>query len=85
MFEETKNNIVEINHNGEIEYIDNITKNIENHIKKQVNNNIYKTLKNNNKLQKTIEAELQLFITPKYRYIYVLDKEQMNSDEFRFY
>ena len=84
MFQETKEHIVKINHNGQIEYVNNITKNIEELIKRKINNNIYETLKNNNKLQKSIETDLQLFITPRYRYIYVVDKKQIDSDEFRF-
>ena len=84
IFEQTRKNIVEINLKAHIDYIDTVTTNIARFIKKSIPNNIHQTLKNDEKLRYSIEQNLQFFITNRYRYIYVVDKENIKSKEFRF-
>ncbi len=84
LFESTKDNIENISINSHIQYIDNITNNIVESIVNSTNTNIYNTLKENKKLRENIENSLKLFITDRYRYVYVVDKVKNNMDEFRF-
>ena len=84
LFVQTKHSVEEININSQINYIDNITNNISDLIKQSSKNDIYKSLKNDQNLRKNIEKNIEIFITNRYRYIYVLDKENKNKDIFRF-
>ncbi|MFA9374616.1 MAG: sensor histidine kinase [Poseidonibacter sp.] len=84
LFVQTKKNVEEINMNSHLDYIDNITNNISNLIKQSTNQTIYKSLKNDEVLRKNIEKSIEVFITNRYRYIYVLDKEDEKNDVFRF-
>jgi signal transduction histidine kinase len=83
-FEDTKTSIVETNLNSQLEYTQNITnklaKSVEDYIK---NNNLYTTLKNNKKLREEIEEHLNMFITKRYRYVYIVDKESIDDTKFR--
>ena len=84
MFEDTKNTIDKIGLKSNIEYIDNITSNISRLIVDLPSSDIYNTLDNDDTLRDKLEKHLQLFITQRYRYIYVVDKENLDDKVFRF-
>ncbi len=84
LFVQTKDSIEKINIDSNINYIDNITNNISKIIINSSFQDIHISLKNDKKLRKKIEQNIEVFITNKYRYIYVLDKEDKNKDIFRF-
>jgi signal transduction histidine kinase/Txe/YoeB family toxin of Txe-Axe toxin-antitoxin module len=84
LFNQTSDSIKRTNLNSNIEYINNLTNNIEDLIKSHTKENIYKTLSQNEELRQNLEQDLQLFITKRYRYIYVVDKENLTTKEFRF-
>jgi type II secretory pathway pseudopilin PulG len=84
LFYQTKQDIEIKNLKSNINYIDNVTDNIAELIKSYTNDNIYETLQNNIALRKQIEDSLGFFITDRYKYIYVVDKKDPNSEIFRF-
>jgi len=84
IFEETKKVIIDTNQKSHLDYIDNVTSNIGNAIKQTTDNNIYENLKKDKALRKNLEYLLYFFITDRYRYIYVLNKEENGSNEFQF-
>ena len=83
-FESTQKNIELKSLDSNIEHIDNITDNISNLIKKNVDKDIYLSLKEHPSLRTSIEQSLEVFITKRYRYVYVVDKLHDNSSQFRF-
>ncbi len=84
LFQETKDKIDKINIKSNLDYIDDITSNISELILNSTNCDIYKTLQKNETLRKSLEKNLQLLVTKKYRYVYVVDKKNKNSKDFRF-
>ncbi len=82
-FERTSQEIKKLNLQSNIHYIDNITSNMAHHIKNATPKGIVKTLKDNAHLREELEKDLQLLITKKYRYVYVVDKNK-NNRNFRF-
>ena len=83
MFEETKDKIELVNYNSNINNVTRLSSNIINKIKNTIDGDIYKTLNDNKKLKSTLEKDLQYFITNRYRYIYLLDKEKIDTKDFR--
>jgi signal transduction histidine kinase len=83
-FEETKDSIVDTNLQSQIAYTHNITdklsKSIINSIKDE---NLFDKLKDNKELRIALEEHLSMFITKRYRYVYVVDKLSPEDDEFR--
>ena len=84
LFKDTKNEIITTNHNTQITYVEDISKNLSNEILHYCKNNIYKDLQKNKKIRALINLNLQSFITTRYKYIYVIDRETNQSLEFRF-
>ena len=84
LFVTTSNTIQKINMTSNLEYIDNITSNISKMIVDETSKNIYHSLKLDKSLRDTLEKNLQLLITKKYRYIYIVDKKTQNRKSFRF-
>ena len=84
LFEYTKQNIENTAINSQISHIDNITNNISNYIIEETDGQIYQTLKANEHLRKHIEEDLRIFVTKRYKYIYIVDKEKNSTDQFRF-
>ena len=82
-FDRTSQDIKKLNLESNIQYIDNITSNMTMRIKNATPKGIYTTLKDNAHLREELEKNLQLLITKKYRYIYVVDKNK-NNKNFRF-
>jgi len=84
LFERTSDEIKQNNLLSMIEYIDNITTNMSELIQTSTDNHIYEALKKNRALRANLQKSLELFVTNRYRYIYVVDKESQNSKDFRF-
>ena len=83
-FGNTSTYIQKVNLNSNINYIENITSNIEKFILEETNKDIYKSLKNSKDLRIRLEKTLQMFLTPRYRYLYIVDKVNINDEYFRF-
>ena len=82
-FEDTKDSIVNTNLGSQIKYTKNITDKLSKSILKHVNNDLYKSLKEDKSLRVEMEEHLSMFISKRYRYLYVVDKISKNSNEFR--
>ena len=83
IFEKTKNEIELLNRNSNINDVTKLSFNIVNKIKDRIGSDIYETLKGNEKLRVDLEKDLHYFITDRYRYIYLLDKESLDRKNFR--
>jgi len=84
LFEKTSDEINQNNLLSNIEYIDNIATNMSELVQTSTNNHIYETLKKSKSLRINLQKSLKLFVTKRYRYVYVVDKEYSNSKDFRF-
>ena len=84
VFENTKNKVIQTNYDANIKYVNSITSNIEEFIKYRTKKDIYQSLERNELLREYLEKNLQLFITAKYKYIYLVDKKSLDSNKFRF-
>jgi len=80
----TKQDIEKTAINSQIQYVDNITNNIASLIVKETGKNTHKILKNNKNLRNNIEKNLELFVTDRYKYVYIVDREEHNENGFRF-
>ena len=84
IFEDTNKNIIKTNYDTNIKYVEEITSNIEQFIKdKMEGDKLYENLNENKFLIGFFEKNLQLFITEKYKYIYVVDKVCEENMNFR--
>jgi signal transduction histidine kinase len=84
LFYKTQDEIIEINKSAYINYIDNLSDNISDTIKQSPTKDIHKFLKKNKIVRDTLETGLQLLVTNRYRYVYVVDKVSEESQKFRF-
>ena len=84
IFGKTKGYIDDTTKNMYINYVYDISKNISDQIVESTSGDIYTTLRNDKKTVEELEKSLQLFVSSKYRYIYVVDKSSENANEFRF-
>ncbi len=84
-FQKTKDDIIKTSFDSNIEYTTDITNNIIQNLKQYTKNkNLYESLKDDPKTVDLIDDYLRLFITKKYRYIYVVDKPNQKKDDYRF-
>jgi signal transduction histidine kinase len=84
LFGESKTYIENVTKNIYINYLFDITQNISDMIVESTSKDIYNSLDNDKDLIIKLEKNLQLFISDRYRYIYVVDKSDENSEDFRF-
>ncbi len=84
VFAKTKDEIIYVNHQSQIDYVKEISQNIANQIKQHTKENIYDTLKNSVDLRNSFEMSLQNFITDRYRYFYLLELEDKTKKSFHF-
>jgi len=80
-FQDMQTFIVNTNYKTNIKYVKDISNNISKEIASNVDVNIVNSLKDNKALRERLEKELSLFITDRYKYIYVVQKYE---NEFRF-
>jgi len=84
-FQKTKDDIIKTSFESNIEYITDITDNIIQNLQQYTRDkSLYEALKDNDKLINSIDDYLRIFITKKYRYIYVVDKPDVKQDDYRF-
>ncbi len=84
LYQNAKNDIIDISYKDNRAYIENISQNISNNISKTLKKDFYNTLYHNDKLKHKIDSILNLFVTKKYKYIYLVDKPIHNNNQFRF-
>jgi len=80
LFQNTKHFVIQTNYNSNIKYVKNVSNNLSNIIISKTHKNLLKFLKNIS-VRKKLENILSLFVTDRYKYIYVVDKKNNN---FRF-
>ena len=76
LFNQTNIMIKKTDMESHLLYIDNITSNISEHILKKTSSNIYQTLKSDKHIREDLDLNLQLLITQRYRYIYVVNRSK---------
>jgi len=81
-FQDMKKFIIDTNYKTNIQYVQEISNNISNSITYYVKSDIENYLKNHPKIKKQLEKELSLFITDRYKYIYVVKQDE--DGDFRF-
>jgi len=84
IFQITKQDIEKTTIDSQIKYIDNITNNIASTIVDETGADLENTLKDNESLRNDLEKDLELFVTERYKYVYIVDKEKNKGDGFRF-
>ena len=84
VYQNTKNEIVNISYEDNLVYVKNITKNISHDISHMLKKDFYTTLKSDKTTQEHLNSTLGLFVTQKYKYIYLVDKPDARNDDFRF-
>ena len=82
-FDNISADIERLNLNSNVQYVDNISTNIAELIKSRTGEKIVKSLKKNKLLQNELDSHLQLFISRRYRYVYVVKKEE-KANKFQF-
>jgi len=83
-FGRTKEYVEDITKSIYINYVEDVTQNISNMIMSSISGEIYDELNKDKKLKETLEKNLQLLVSDRYRYIYVVDKINKGTDKFRF-
>ena len=81
-FQDMKNFIIHTNYKTNIQYVQKIAQNISNSILENTSGDIVQFLKEYPSVKNNLETELSLFITNRYKYIYVVKRDKKN--EFRF-
>jgi len=84
IYKNTKEEIINASYQENLIYVHNLSKNIEHDITKKLNKDFYNTLFKYTFARTYINSTLQLFVTNKYKYIYLIDKKDLNKDSFRF-
>ncbi len=76
--------VIQSNLRSNIEYVCDITANISSLLKKNINGDLYDYFKKHPKQIKKYETYLQLFITKRYKYVYLLEKNFKKQNSYRF-
>lgn len=84
IFNHTRTNIESTVLKSDIEYVEQLVLNIQNDLVTQLETDFFEKLRYNPMNIKNLEKKLQLLITSKYRYVYVVDKKDPQSLNFRF-
>ncbi len=74
IYKSTQKDIVQINHNANIEYVKSLSKNLNLDIKRIVKKDFYHSLDEDFIAREYVESNLKLFVTTKYKYIYLISK-----------
>jgi len=81
MYEGTKDEIAKINHKANIEYVSSLSKTLSLDTQRIVKHDFYESLSDDFIAREYIESNLKLFVTKKYKYIYLIGKEDKKSQE----
>jgi len=84
LFGQTKDYVESITKNIYINYVHDITQNISNMISQTTSDKMFDDLKKHKEIREKLEKSLQLFISDRYRYVYVVDKANKDANKFRF-
>ena len=76
--------VIQSNFDADIEYVNDITTNISKLLKKNIKGDLYRYFKKFPNQIKRYEAYLQLFITKRYKYVYILEKNPIKPNLYRF-
>ena len=75
IFENTKDKIVNINNSANLEYVTSLADNLTKDIKHVMNKDFLDVIQSDPIIKEYIESDLKLFITTKYKHIYLLAKD----------
>ena len=82
LFQNIQKYVVDTNYKDNILYVQNITKNLSQEITNNIkSDNFSEFLSKNKDIRKELEKDLSLFVTNRYKYIYVVEKQ---DNKFRF-
>jgi len=84
IFQETKQELLALSTQSDIDHTRDIIRNISRVIQKKVDKDFYNTLEKDPKLVKELESFLSSFITKKYQYIYLIGKKSADSEHYYF-
>ncbi len=81
---EVEKKIIDFTFSNDINYVESVSSNIVKLIKHRVKGDIYTSLKDDRNKIRELESYLQLFITKRYKYIYVVQKIKDRKGIYRF-
>ncbi len=81
-FENTKDKIYTINNNANLEYVNSLADNLSKDIMRVAEEDLSVAIKDDAIVREYIEADLKLFVTTKYRYIYLISKDMHSKNGF---
>ena len=76
IYKNTQKEIVAINHSANIEYVKSLSQNLNLDIKRIVKEDFFRSLDEDFIAREYIESNLKLFVTTKYKYIYLISKRE---------
>lgn len=82
IYEQTQKEIVQINHKANMEHLGSLSNNLKLDITRIVQKDFCTSLKNDIIIREYIESNLKLFITSKYKYIYLIAKPNKDKNNF---
>ncbi len=81
-FENTKNKIFSINTQANIEYVQSLADNLSEDIIRVSEGNLFELLQEDEIIKEYIESDLKLFVTTKYKYIYLISQDKNTKGSF---
>jgi len=78
-FENTKNKIFSINTQANIEYVKSLADNLSKDIIRVSENNLFELFEEDQIIKEYVESDLKLFVTTKYKYIYLVSQNKQNN------
>ena len=81
-FDNTKNRIFSINTQANLEYVASLANNLSKDIIRVGEKNLYALLKDDDIIKEYIESDLKLFVTTKYKYIYLVSQDNNLKNSF---
>jgi signal transduction histidine kinase len=84
IFQTTTQKVLQISTDASLRYTQQIASNMAKEIKEALEKDFYKRIKRHPSLQLQVEHFLRLFVTDKYKYIYLVDKKSQETSHYRF-
>jgi len=84
IYKNTKDEIVNISYENNLIHVTEISINLSKDISNILKKDFYEVLRKDKAYREHINSKLNLFLTKKYRYIYLVDKPNIQKDNFRF-
>ena len=76
LYAKTQKNIIAINHQTDIEYVKSLSENLSQDIQHTVQKDFIQNIKEDAIAREYIASDLKLFVTTKYKYIYLISKSK---------